>query len=97
MRRSYDTFSRLIGTDGQIHLSNPFHPGPGDSVTSYPDRGEPSTWTPGLSEPSFTPALRHINAVLAGTEEPRRLALQTSLSTARALHDLAASWPEPPG
>jgi hypothetical protein len=32
--------------------------------------------------------------VLAGTEQPRLLALQTSLTTARALHDLAASWQE---
>jgi predicted dehydrogenase len=92
MRRSYDTFSRLIGTTGQIHLSNPFHPGSGDQVTAYPDGAEPSTWTPELIEPSFTPALRHILAVLAGAEEPRLLALQTSLTTARALHDLAASW-----
>ncbi len=46
----------------------------------------------GRSDPSFTPALRHINAVLAGTEQPRLLALETSLATARALHDLAASF-----
>ena len=97
MRRSYDTFSRLIGTTGQIHLSNPFHPGSGDQVTAYPDGAEPSTWTPELIEPSFTPALRHIDAVLAGAEEPRLLALQTSLTTARALHDLAASWQHPAG
>src|SRR5207245_3973793 len=32
MRRSYDTFSRLIGTTGQLHLTNPFHPGPGHQV-----------------------------------------------------------------
>jgi len=94
MRRSYDTFSRLIGTTGQIHFSNPFHPGAGDRVTTYQDGAEPSTWTPEVNEPSFTPALRHINAVLAGAEQPRMLALQTSLTTARALHDLAASWEE---
>lgn len=90
MRRSYDTFCRLIGTTGQIHMSNPFHPGPGDHVTAYRDAAQPSTWTYETSEPSFTPALRHINAVLAGAEQPRLLALQTSLTTARALHDLAA-------
>ncbi|HEX6934337.1 MAG TPA: Gfo/Idh/MocA family oxidoreductase [Streptosporangiaceae bacterium] len=95
MRRGYDTFSRLIGTAGQIHLSNPFHPGPGDHVTSYPDGGEPAAWTAEVSEPSFTPALRHIHAVLAGEQAPRLLALETSLSTARALHDLAASSSAP--
>jgi predicted dehydrogenase len=91
MRRSYDTFSRLIGTAGQIHLTNPFHPGPGDQVIAYPEGGDAVTWTAEVSEPSFTPALRHINAVLAGAQEPRLLALETSLSTARALHDLAAA------
>ena len=95
MRRGYDTFSRLVGTAGQIHLSNPFHPGPGDHVTAYPDGGEPQAWAPEVSEPSFAPALRHINAVLAGSEEPRLLALETSLITARGLHDLAASWSAP--
>jgi hypothetical protein len=64
-------------------------------VTAYPDGGEPATWTSEVSEPSFTPALRHINAVLAGTEEPRLLALETSLLTARALDDLAASCSAP--
>ncbi len=96
MRRSYDTFSRLIGTTGQIHLSNPFHPGPGDAVTLYQADADPAVWAPEGSDPSFTPALRHINAALAGTEQPRLLALETSLATARALHDLAASFSSRP-
>ena len=29
--RSYDTFTTLEGTGGQIHVTNPFHPGPDDS------------------------------------------------------------------
>ena len=95
MRRSYDTFSRLIGSTGQIHMTNPFHPGPADQVIAYPEGGAQATWTAEVSEPSFTPALRHINAVLAGEQAPRLLALETSLSTARALHDLAASWSAP--
>ncbi len=44
-----------------------------------------------IDEPAFTAALRHINAALAGEEEPRLLATQTSLTTARALHDLAVA------
>jgi predicted dehydrogenase len=89
MRRSYDTFSRLLGTTGQIQVSNPFHPGPGDHVTLCPDRGEPVAWRSEVAEPSFTPALRHIQAVLLGSEQPRMLAVDTSLTTARALSDLA--------
>ena len=26
-RRSYDTFTRILGDQGQLHLTNPFHPG----------------------------------------------------------------------
>lgn len=92
MRRAYDTFSRLLGTTGQIHVSNPFHPGAGDHVTLYPARGEPTRWQLPTAEPSFTAAIRHIDAVIAGTEQPRLLAVETSLRTARALHDLAACW-----
>jgi len=100
MRRAYDTFTRLLGTTGQIHLSNPFHPGPGDYVTLYPDDGEPDRWQPAEAEPSFTGAIRHVSAAVAGTEQPRLLAVETSLRTARALHDLAACWQAdaiPPG
>jgi predicted dehydrogenase len=97
MRRAYDTFSRLLGTNGQIHVSNPFHPGPDDHVRLYPARGEATQWQSAAAEPSFTAAIRHIDAVVAGTERPRLLAVETSLVTARALHDLAACWQEGPG
>ena len=90
MRRSYDTFSRMLGTAGQIQVSNPFHPGPGDHVTLHRDRGEPVAWRPAAAERSFTPAVRHIQAVLLGSEQPRMLAVETSLTTARALSDLAS-------
>jgi predicted dehydrogenase len=92
MRRAYDTFSRLLGTTGQIHVSNPFHPGPDDQITLYPAGGEETHWQAAAAEPSFTAAIRHIDAVIAETEQPRLLAVETSLATARALHDLAACW-----
>ncbi len=93
MRRSRDTFSRLIGSSGQIRASNIFHPGPADNLTliqSAIGRSDKVTEFPATqTEPSFTAALRHINAVLNGETAPRLLADQTSLTTARALHDLA--------
>jgi predicted dehydrogenase len=90
MRRAYDTFTRLLGTAGQIQLTNPFHPGRGDSYTVLTD-GEPRTLDAGAAEPSFTGMIRHIQNVLRGGEAPRQLALQTSLASARALHDLHQS------
>jgi predicted dehydrogenase len=90
MRRAYDTFTRLLGTAGQIQLTNPFHPGRGDSYTVLAD-GEPRTLDAGAAEPSFTGMIRHIQNVLRGGEAPRQLALDTSLASARALHDLHQS------
>ena len=45
----------------------------------------------GPNQHSFTPAVRHIQAVVRGEEEPRLLAVDTSLGSAQALHDLARS------
>jgi predicted dehydrogenase len=91
MRRGVDTFSRLLGDKGQIHVSNLFHPGASDSVTLHPTGGETVRFPATVVEPAFTAALRHISATIAGEEEPRLLAVETSLATARALHDLAAA------
>ena len=91
MRREYDTFSRLLGTAGQIEVSNLFHPGPGDHMRLHQPGVEPVSWTAPVSEPAFTAALRHISAAVTGAEPPRLLATETSLATARALHDLAAA------
>ena len=91
MRRAYDTFTRLLGTAGQIQLTNPFHPGRGDSYTVLTDGEPPRTLDAGAAEPSFAGMIRHIQNVLRGGEAPRQLALDTSLASARALHDLHQS------
>lgn len=87
--RSYDAFTTLEGTAGQIHVTNPFHPGPGDSYVVKAGRDEPRRYPAAPEELSFTALTRHINAVLRGEEEPRLLAADTTLPVARALHDLA--------
>ncbi len=77
---------------GQIHVTNPFHPTAEDRFEVRAAGREPVT-QPGLGEDrnSFTGAVRHIQAVVRGEEEPRLLAVDTSLGSARALHDLTAS------
>jgi predicted dehydrogenase len=87
--RSYDAFTTLEGTAGQIHVTNPFHPGPGDSYVVKAGRDEPRRYPAAPQELSFTALTRHINGVLRGEEEPRLLAVDTTLPVARALHDLA--------
>jgi predicted dehydrogenase len=90
--RSYDTFTTIEGTGGQIRITNPFHPGPDDSYQLVTPGAEPRSYAAPASEPSFTAAIRHINAVLSGEEPPRMLAVDTSLATAAALSDLARSF-----
>lgn len=89
--RSLDTFSRLLGTGGQIHVSNAFHPGPQDTFEVRADGQQARSYQAAGDEPSFTAAIRHIHGVLAGEQEPRSLAVDTSLGNAQALHDLLAS------
>ena len=89
--RSYDTFTTLEGTGGQIHATNPFHPGPADSYQLIIGREEPRTFPAAPDELSFTAITRHVNAVLRGEQEPRRLAIDTALAPAQALQVLAES------
>jgi predicted dehydrogenase len=82
--RPYDTFTRVLGTEGEIRLSNPFHPQSSDSIEVRAS-GVETVETPTDGRPSFTNAIRHIHAVLHGKTEPRHLASEDSLGTARAL------------
>jgi predicted dehydrogenase len=90
--RADDTGTRLLGTGGQINITNPFHPAAGDIfVVRAAGRGPVTHRGTGPNRHSFTPIIQHIHAVMAGTEAPRLLAVDTSLGSARALRDLAAS------
>jgi predicted dehydrogenase len=92
MNRSYDTFTSLEGTSGQIRITNPFHPGPSDTYQVTATGAEPRTLAGTAGEPSFTSAIAHINAVISENATPRMLARDTSLAMARALNDLAESF-----
>jgi len=83
-RRALDTFTRVLGTEGQIHLTNPFHPTPSDSLIVRRD-GEETIEHPTVDARSFTAALRHIHAVIRGDETPAHLAAESSLRSARTL------------
>lgn len=91
-RRADDTFSRLLGTAGQIGVTNPFHPTQQDSFEIRVPGREPASYpAAGRNRNSFTPAVRHIQAVVRGEEAPRLLAADTALGSAQALHDLIHS------
>ncbi len=87
-KRSYDTFTSVLGTAGQIHLTNPFHPSPADTLTISRPNADPVTERPTTDKRSFTAAIRHIHAVLRGEEAPVHTAADYSLPAARVLEDL---------
>lgn len=94
--RAYDVFTRVLGTKGQIHLSNPFHPTPVDSIVLLGD-GKETVEHPTVDARSFSAALRHIHAALRGEEAPAHLAAESALRSARTLESIvqACGIPHP--
>ncbi len=91
-RRSYDTFTQVLGEQGQLHLTNPFHPGPADPLTAATGPApDPVTEYPTTDEHSFTAALRHIHAVLRGEAAPEHPRPDSALATARTLEAVQAA------
>ncbi len=87
-KRSLDTFSAVLGSAGQIRLTNPFHPSPADALTIVRPNAEPVTERPTTDNRSFTAAIRHIHAVLRGEQAPAHTAAEYALPAARVLEDL---------
>ena len=85
-RSASDTGTRLLGTKGEIRMTNPFHPETGDTLEIVRDgqvmSSEPAA--PG-GEHSFSPAIRHIQRVLRGLEPPRHLAIDEAVGNAAAI------------
>ena len=87
-KRSFDTFTSVLGSAGQIRLTNPFHPSPADTLTISRPNADPVTERPTTDQRSFTAAIRHIHAVLRGEEAPAHTAADYSLPAARVLEEL---------
>jgi predicted dehydrogenase len=90
-RRPFDRFTRVLGDGGAVHLTDPYHPSPGDTLTIVRPGADPVTEHPTTDQRSFTAALRHVHAVLRGEAEPEHTAAQWSLPAARTLEDLQAA------
>lgn len=88
---AYDTFTRLLGTQGEIRMTNPFHPEPSDTIVTVREDGIDTEPAVPSGEESFTPAIRHIHRVIRGLEEPRHLAVDEALGNARAIASLLAA------
>ena len=87
----YDTLTRVLGTEGEIRMTGPFHPDAEDEVVIVRDGKmdrQPATTS---GEMSFTPAIRHIHRVVRGLEEPRHLAVDEAMGNAKAIAALLGS------
>jgi len=84
-RSADDTSTTLLGTAGRIHLTNPFHPGSGDTITVVRREHVQAEDSPGVCERSFTATIRHIHRVVRGLEEPRHLAVDEAMGNAQAI------------
>jgi predicted dehydrogenase len=84
LRGPDDTFSRILGTKGEIRLSNPFHPRSEDTLELRSATGQ-FVERCKEDEPPFTAALRHIHAVLRGEASPRHLAVDEAMGNAQAI------------
>ena len=96
-KRSFDTFTTVLGSNGQIQLTNPFHPSPADTLTISRPHAAPVVERPTTDQRSFTAAIRHIHAVLRGEEGPVHTAAEYALPAARVLEELQSRSGRSPG
>lgn len=80
-----DTFTRVLGTEGEIRMTNPFHPDAEDTCSVVRDDGERTGAAAPGGERSFTPAIRHIHRVVRGLEPARHLAVDEAQGNALAI------------
>ena len=90
-RSAEDTFTRVLGTEGEIRMTNPFHPDVGDTLVLVRDDGVVSESAAPGAERSFTPAIRHIHRAIRGLEPPRHLAVDEAAGNAAAIGALLAA------
>jgi predicted dehydrogenase len=84
MDRAPSTYTRVIGADGELRVSNPFHPTENDTVELWRSGALERTWQAHPAR-AFQHAIEHVADVLAGTAAPRHLAATDAPGNARAL------------
>ena len=90
-RSGYDALTRVLGTEGEIRMTSPFHPGSDDELMIVREDEIETQPASTSGEMSFTPAIRHIHRVIRGLEAPRHLAVDEAMGNARAIDALLGS------
>lgn len=84
LHRAASTFTRIIGTESELRLGNPFHPKPSDTVELWTGGERVESW-PTATGSAFKHAIDHLHQVLAGSAAPIHLATTDALPQALAL------------
>jgi predicted dehydrogenase len=87
-RSAFDTFTRVLGTEGEIRMTNPFHPGEDDQLIVVREDVVRTKPAAPRGEYSFTPAIRHIHRAIRGLEPPRHLAVDEAMGNATSIDAL---------
>jgi xylose dehydrogenase (NAD/NADP) len=90
-RRGFDVFARILGQEGQIHLTSPFHPGSDATLSLLRPRQQPVVEHAAGDEPAYQGVAEHIHGVLLDGNRPEHLVVDTAVSTARTLDALRAA------
>lgn len=90
LRRRMSTHTRIIGSKGELRVSNPFHPRAGDTVELVTEESSRTVWT-NDGTTAFQYAVGHIGAVVRRQARPRHLAVDDALKNARALDIVRAA------
>jgi predicted dehydrogenase len=85
-RSGSDAVARVLGTEGEIRMTHPYHPGTSDRIELVRNNEvvESRAAAPSKTR-SFSPAIRHIHRVVRGLEPPRHLAVDEALGNANAI------------
>jgi len=89
--RPYDTFARLLGSEGFVHVANPYHPSVEDTIEIHRAGHDVAVERPTTDQHTFTAAIRHIHDVLIDGADPRQTAVETSMRCAQGLDLLVQS------
>lgn len=84
LHRPSSTYTRIVGSEGELRVTNPFHPRPSDTVELWVGGERLQNWAADAGT-AFRHAVDHIHEVMAGTSAPAHLAGQDALPQARAV------------
>lgn len=90
MHRPPSTFTRVIGSAGEIRLSNPYHPNSNDSLELWRRGRHQQSWAAG-SATAFQYMIDHVQQVVSAGATPELTAVASSLGNASALDAIRAA------